>query len=136
MDRPLVLDTRIMDLAPMYIGKPRYALALAQGQALTYARTGHVLAFNDEYVWRRLKSEMREDGQLPAVRVRCMRCWAVAGLHDWVNSCDLAEKQRDALKLVLLEAIPTANLRWLDPCDGQKQATAVLEALRSLCGDE
>ena len=71
MDRPPLLDTRLMDLTPF--SKPRYAYALelARMQAWTYQNTGHLIALADEYVWRRLKAH-DGDGLLPDVRARCL----------------------------------------------------------------
>jgi hypothetical protein len=132
MDRTPRLDTRVMDLAPVYIGRPTYASDLAHIQAITYQETGHLLAYNDEYVWRRLKSWSSREG-LPDLRVRCLFCYAVASLKDWARAAHRARGTRDELATATLAARPGANVRFLCPCDGATQAEAILNTLTLLC---
>ena len=132
MEREPFVDTRIMDLAPMYIGRATYARRLAQIQSRTWRNTGHLLAYNDEYVWRRLK-EGRDSFKLPDLRVRCMRCYAVASLKDWDGSCWLEPDQRARILEGIVSPQNQRSFRFMRNCEGANQSEEVLLTLDTLC---
>jgi hypothetical protein len=132
MDWLALLDTRLMDLATLATHPPIYARSIARTQAWTAERSGHMLALNDEYVWRRIK-DARWDNDLPDVRVRCLHCFAVATLRDWATAAELWLVMRDELAADILQTKPAANVRWLYQCDGAVQAQGVLNLLDTLC---
>lgn len=134
MDATGRLDTRLMDLAPVYHGKPTYASDLAHIQAITFRESGHLLAYNDEYVWRRLKAWDSRQG-LPDLRIRCVFCYAVASLKDWARAAHRAAGSRADLLERLKQGRPGSNERFLMNCDGHVHAAAILECLTRLCED-
>jgi hypothetical protein len=124
----IFVDTRLIDLASGMLHDPEYPLDLARIQAGNSEIRGHLLALNDEFVWRRLKTR-REPVAQSRLRVRCMACGAVASLREWFVACTMGEDHAADLQWRLSAVHPSESLAWLLPCSGERKAQGLISGL-------
>lgn len=133
MDRLGGTDTRIADLSTEGPEAARYALVIALTQRDTLRHRGHMLALNDEFVWRKLKKH-RGRTLLPTIMVRCVFCGAVVSLADWYRASGLPLEQAEYMRYRLNFDHRTGDLAFLSRCDGDSRADRLLMTLMELAG--
>lgn len=127
MGRPFV-DTRLIDLCAGMLQDVSLPYELAKVQNGNAELRGHILAYNDEFVWRKLKSE-RPAVAKSRLRIRCIRCGAVASLREWYVASSLPEEKADDLHYRLSFTSEIENLAWLKPCGGDQAAVQIIAQL-------
>lgn len=83
----LVGDANLIELAGVRPQLDWVIGILLRVQFSTYRRTGHIISYADEYVWRRIKMFNRY-ATLPNIHCRCIRCNCRALLLDWYCALD------------------------------------------------
>lgn len=106
------------------------ARALLRTQVLTYNRTGHLLALNDELPRRRIQAALQHGG-LPRIYVRCLRCGCTAELMAWMKAAPLLASERSVRAAALGDHMPPDAGDYLTSCDG----THYLEQLAALVSE-
>lgn len=95
MGTELMADIWVATLAAQQ-GRPGAAArVLLRTQVLTFNRTGHMLAFNDELPRRRIQQAVARSG-LPRIYVRCLRCGCTAWLQEWIKAAPLIMAARNS----------------------------------------
>jgi hypothetical protein len=94
-------------------------------QALTAARTGHIIATNDEFVRRKIVY-CAKWGKLSNVTVRCLRCGWQAPLTWWAKGAVLkGEERKEAIKRIYVDKRPEDSA-FLRDCPGEAYAHDIM----------
>ena len=120
----MFVDSRVMDALSGILVDPRWLLDLALTQAVNSASRGHLLAYNDEFVLRRLKSK-REP------LARCMACGCSASLREWYTVAFMDDGYVDRLIAKLKADSRPEAMRWLQPCLGRHHAQGTISGLQA-----
>ena len=130
MGTELIADAWLADWASTQGREGTAARRLLRAQILTYNRTGHLLALNDEYVRRRVVHSARY-GQTPRLWVRCLRCGWQANLNDWCKAAEFSGQARAELILRMYDANQPERSAFLRACPGEQylRDMAVLASL-------
>lgn len=129
--RPYLCDERLIDLVSLGKDAIEMVLILSQTQAETYQRTGHVIALNDEYVWRRIKAAATGLG-FRQIGVRCIFCNATAPLGWW---CDATYGNQSARPYEGYDALQSQIAKvahYLATCDGPERSIKRIESLDAM----
>jgi hypothetical protein len=127
------VDFRLLDLASRGYIAARQAHELAALQLAVSVDLGHILAYGDEYVWRRIGKLLAEP-YLGNIRVRCQRCPAVAPLRAWRKAISLGPIGRSEIYGRMLAEGHGASIRFLDDCDGPTRAGNMIHTLAYMAG--
>lgn len=129
--RVAVCDERLIELTGMGDDATEMAMHLAETQAWTIRHTGHLIAMNDEYVWRRVKAAAKGGGYRQ-IGVRCLFCGCVAPLGWWIDA---------AVDYMQDQAVPGADWhpmtegqasRYLRECSGPLNSGKLIDTLHGL----
>lgn len=127
----ITVDTWLMELADRGRQYTQPALQLGLCQYGVSKHTGHLLALNDAFVRRKLTQAAKE-GNIPLIRVRCMRCYTVATLRDWISCSAMSDELRFSYWEKIRQKNGEIQAAFLHACPGEAQAEAHLEVLRAL----
>ena len=122
----ILVDTRLVALVEQGAAGQRLAGELGMIQAENYQRRGHILAYNDEYTWVRIKKHAGSAERLP-ISVRCLGCGTVARMREWYVASYLTPEQADDLYWRLAFTSEPHRLGWLKACTSVSQARMFLD---------
>lgn len=128
MDGEGTVDQRLISLAECGPHHFETVQVLAATQNLIASRLGHILALNDEYVWRRIQAAAAA-GTVPTVNVRCLRCGWSALLRQWVAIAPLESAERERHADMALRGPDPYLAKAMQPCKGGAYADIALGQL-------
>jgi hypothetical protein len=117
MGTELVCDIWLARAASASGSSGHAARTLLRAQVLTYNRTGHLLALNDELPRRRITRALPYGG-LPRIYVRCLRCGCTAELQAWIAAAPKPLSERMATAAALESHMPPDGPNYLRRCFG------------------
>ena len=103
------------------------SVALLHAQILTFARTGHLIAFNDEYPRKQITHDIPL-GRMPRCYARCLRCGCVAMVNDWVRAATYTEQQRLEQIDAMTAKGNVSRIEFLQKCKGGDYLEGLVEA--------
>lgn len=123
-----IADHRLFDAVADGKLNPSFALYLLDTQAGAAEATGHVLALNDEYVWRRITGpSSREVSE--RIWVRCIFCGCLAHLFHWARVAKLSPGERERYRTYARQRGMESMARYLLECDGEQNTRQLRELL-------
>lgn len=121
-------DQRLIDLTAFGPDATLAALIIARAQATTFENRGHLLALNDEYVWRRLKGAGKGKGYRH-IGVRCILCFATAPLGWWIDYAHVPADKAPEIILPGMAGMESPATLFVEACRSHSKAERLISAL-------
>jgi hypothetical protein len=124
----ITVDPRILELAERGREYRVVAHTLALMQHHVSKNLGHIVAVNDDTLWRHIVKAAK-DGKYPASTARCLRCGAPATLTDWITTSQLRHDERHRKWIALRQSQGVIASDFMAFCQGERKARWTMEAL-------